>query len=419
MSLYGMMRTGASGMAAQANRLATVADNIANMNTTGYKRASTEFASMILESGEGSYVSGSVRTDVRYAISAEGTLSYTTSSTDLAVDGQGFFLVGGSAGEVYLTRSGSFVKDGSGRLVNAAGFYLMGYPLADGNPTVVANGYSGLEVINIGDLAMQANASTEGRFYVNLPYAADIVPAADLPSENNASGTTTYTGKTSLVAYDNVGNEIILDVYSTKTSANEWEVAVYNRADAASGGGFPYASGPLATETLTFDALGKVTGATTSLSIPIPNGETLELDMSQSSHLPETYSYQEADINGNAPSDVERIEVGNDGTVYAVFRNSARVATHKIPLATVTSPDNLQPLPGNIYAPSADSGDVRVGFAGEGGLGAIASGALEQSTVDLASELTAMIESQRNYTANSKVFQTGADLMDVLVNLKR
>jgi flagellar hook protein FlgE len=164
--------------------------------------------------------------------------------------------------------------------------------------------------------------------------------------------------------------------------------------------------------------MGKLTG-TTSLSIAIPNGQTLTLDMSQSTHLPGSYSYSEADINGNAPSDVERIEFAADGTLYAVFRNSARVATHKIPLATVTSPDNLQSLPGNVYAPSANSGDVRVGFAGEGGLGDIASGALEQSTVDLASELTAMIESQRNYTANSKVFQTGADLMDVLVNLKR
>ncbi len=416
MSLYGMMRTGASGMAAQANRLATVADNIANMNTTGYKRASTEFASMILESGEGSYVSGSVRTDVRYAISAEGTHSYTTSATDLAIDGQGFFLVGGSGGQVYLTRAGSFVPDGQGRLVNAAGYYLMGYPLTDGGPTDVANGYAALQVINIGELAMQANASTEGRFYVNLPYNADVV-TADLPSSNDPAAV--FTAMTSLVSYDNVGNEIILDVYSTKTGPTTWEIAVYDRATAAAGGGFPYSSGPLETETLTFDAMGKLTGGTTSLSIPIPNGQTLTLDMSQSTHLPGSYSYSVADINGNAPSDVERIEFASDGTLYAVFRNSARVATHKIPLATVTSPDNLQSLPGNVYAPSANSGDVRVGFAGDGGLGNIASGALEQSTVDLASELTAMIESQRNYTANSKVFQTGADLMDVLVNLKR
>ena len=416
MSLYGMMRTSASGMAAQANRLATVADNIANMSTTGYKRASTEFSSMILESGGGSYTSGSVRTDVRYGISTEGTLAYTTSTTDLAVDGQGFFLVGGNSGQIYMTRAGSFVPDGSGRLVNAAGMYLMGYPLTNGNPSVVANGYNGLEVINLGSLALQANPSTAGEFYVNFPLNADDVAPADLPS----AGGTAYTAKTSLRTFDNLGNEVIVDVYSSKVATGEWEISVYNRADASANGGFPYSSPPLATETLLFDASGQVdTAGATGLSIPIPGGGTVELDMSQSSQLAADYSVREASIDGNAPSDVDRVEFSETGVVYAVFMNGARVATHRIPLATVNSPDNLQPLPGNVYAPSADSGDVRVGFPGDGGLGVIASQALEQSTVDLATELTAMIESQRNYTANSKVFQTGADLMDVLVNLKR
>jgi flagellar hook protein FlgE len=419
MSLYGMMRTSASGMAAQANRLATVADNIANMSTVGYKRASTEFASMILESSEGSYVSGSVRTDVRYAISQQGTIAYTTSSTDLAVDGNGFFLVGGGDDQIYMTRAGSFVKDGEGRLVNAAGYYLMGYPLTNGDPTVVANGYAGLEVINIGDLALQANPTTQGNFYLNLPVNADPVPAANLPSVTSGAGAQ-FTAKSSLVMYDNVGNEVILDVYSSKVADNEWEVTVYNRADAAATGGFPYSSAALTTVTLEFDpTTGQLNGAATSLTIPVPNGQSVVLDMSQSSELAANYTVLTAEADGNAPSSVDKVEFSSDGVLYAVFTNGARVATHRIPLATVASPDNLQPLPGNVYTPSADSGNVQVGFAGEGGFGKIATSAVEQSTVDLAAELTAMIESQRNYTANSKVFQTGADLMDVLVNLKR
>ena len=95
------------------------------------------------------------------------------------------------------------------------------------------------------------------------------------------------------------------------------------------------------------------------------------------------------------------------------------MATYKIPLADVPSPDNLTVAAGNVYVPSTESGAVQVGFSTSGGLGTIVSGALESSTVDLASELTAMIESQRSYTANSKVFQTGSELLDVLVNLKR
>src|SRR3954454_6127973 len=102
MSLYGIMRTGVSGMAAQSNKLSTVSDNIANVNTTGYKRASTEFSSLILKSGSGNYDSGSVETTVRYAIGDQGSLQFTTSATDLAVQGNGYFVVQNSSGSNYL-----------------------------------------------------------------------------------------------------------------------------------------------------------------------------------------------------------------------------------------------------------------------------------------------------------------------------
>ncbi len=416
MGLYGMMRTSVSGMAAQANRLSTVADNIANSSTTGYKRASTEFSSLVLESGGSAYESGSVETRVRIGISEQGTFKFTTSVTDLAVKGNGFFLVNNESGQTYLTRAGSFVKDGNGDLVNAAGYRLMGYSLAPGAPPPVANGTAGLEVVNIGALALQSDPSTAGNLFVNLPSNAAI--ETDLPSGN--AGTAVYTAKTSLVTYDNLGNEVTLDVYMTKTAAETWEVAVYNQADATSGG-FPYASAALVTETLTFDpTTGQLDGSSpTSLDIPIPNGATVTLDMSQSSQLAADYTVLDAAVNGNAPSEVERVEIDDDGTLYAVFENGARLATYRIPLANVASPDNLQPLAGNVFASSVDSGDVQVGFAGEGGFGTMVSAALEQSTVDLASELTAMIELERNYTANSKVFQTGSELMDVVVNLKR
>jgi flagellar hook protein FlgE len=419
MGLYGMMRTSVSGMAAQANRLSTVADNIANSSTAGYKRASTEFSSLVLESGGSGYESGSVETRVRIGVSEQGTFKFTTSVTDLAVKGSGFFLVGNENGQTYLTRAGSFVKDGSGDLINAAGYRLMGYSLAPGAPTPVANGTAGLAVVNIGALALQSDPSTEGNLFVNLPSNAGI--ETDLPSGNAA--TAVYTAKTSLVTYDNLGNEVTLDVYMTKTNDNEWEVAVYNQADAdPTSQGFPYANGQLnAPTTLLFDpTTGQLDGSSpTSLDITIPNGGTVALDMSQSSQLATDYTLLDAAVNGNAPSEVERVEIDDDGTLYAVFENGARLATYRIPLANVASPDNLQPLAGNVFAPSVDSGDVQVGFAGEGGFGTMVSSALEQSTVDLASELTAMIESERNYTANSKVFQTGSELMDVVVNLKR
>ena len=126
MSISGMMRTSASGMAAQSSRLGTVSDNIANASTHGYKRAFTEFSTVVLESGSSSYVPGSVDVQVRYGITQQGGFDYTTSKTDLAVSGEGFFLVNDGSGVTYLTRAGSFVKAANGDLVSAAGITLHG-----------------------------------------------------------------------------------------------------------------------------------------------------------------------------------------------------------------------------------------------------------------------------------------------------
>jgi flagellar hook protein FlgE len=417
MGITGMMRTSSSGMAAQSNRLSTVADNIANVNTTGYKRAYTEFSSFIPPS-TAEYVSGSVNTAIRHGISKQGNFLATTSVTDLAVNGDGFFLVSDANDQPFLTRAGSFVKNGDGELINAAGFRLLGYSLANGSPPVVANGTTGLKAIDIGSLALQAVPSTDGTFFVNLPSAAAI--ETDLPSTN--SPTAVYTAKTSLVAIDNLGAEVTLDVYSTKTADDTWEVTVFDRSQATAGSNpFPYASGPLATVTLTFDpANGQLDSTSpTSITVPVPNGNNLVIDLSQTSQLAADYSVIEAKVNGSAPAAVDHIEISDDGVLSAVYENGTRVATYQIPLAKVASPDNLNTLPGDVYQTSNDSGDMQIGFAGTASLGLIESSTLEQSTVDLASELTLMIEAEKNFQVNSKVFQTGSDLLDVIVNLKR
>lgn len=416
MGLYGMMRTSSSGMAAQANRLGTVADNIANSSTTGYKRASTEFSSLILQSGTSEYVSGSVETVIRRSVSEQGAFKFTTSQTDLAVKGNGFFVVEGPNGQSYLTRAGSFVKDGEGNLVNAAGFKLKAYDLSAGTE-VVANSPSGLSVVNVDGFALQAHGSTEGQLQVNLPSSADVVAPGSLPSTNDPDAA--YTGKTSIVGYDNLGNQVTLDVYSAKSADGTWEVSVYDHANASAEGGFPYTSGPIATETLTFEDGHFAASSPKSLSFTMPGGDAFTLDMSETTQLATDYTVMNATADGNSPSEVDSVQIDDDGTLYAVFKNGERVAAYRIPLADVPSPDNLEALAGNVYAMSPESGDLRIGFAGAGGFGTMVSSALEQSTVDLASELTTMIESERNYTANSKVFQTGAELMDVLVNLKR
>ena len=421
MSIFGIMRTGVSGMAAQGSKLGAVSDNIANVNTVGYKRASTEFSSLISEGNHSEYNSGGVETTTRYAISDEGLIMGSTSKTDLAIKGNGFFVVTDAGGTPYMTRAGAFVKNGSHELVNSAGFYLMGYPIQNGQPTVVANSLDGLERINLANVAYEATPTTSGSLKGVLDSNAAVIPAATLPSANVAGST--YSSKASIVTYDNLGNKQMLDVYMAKTGTapDAWQAAIFDQSTATAGG-FPYGaagSAPLTTATLTFDGTGQLTTAPANFAIAIPGGATATIDFSQVSQVATGETALELAVNGNAPSAVDTVEIADDGTVYAVFENGARRATYRIPLATVPSVDQLTPQSGNVYSISDKSGDVIVGFPETGSFGSIRAGALEQSNVDLATELTAMIESQRSYTANSKVFQTGSEILDVLVNLKR
>ena len=418
MSLYGVMRTSTSGMNAQSTRISAVAENVANANTNGYKAIRTEFASYFISGNVSNYNSGYVDVNLHRMVGNQGTLAATTSLTDLAIQGEGFFIVRDSNGQNMLTRAGSYQKNADGELINTAGFKLLGYPISSANGGIVVNGFAGLEPITFDSVALSARPTTTGLLQTNLPATADVVPAADLPSANTAGSS--YTSKTSMVVYGNLGEEIMLDIYMSKTAAEEWEVAVYDRSQAGANG-FPYTAGPLSTETLQFDPSNGHLATTSAddISIAVPGGQALVLDLSKTSQLAAGFSVQDADVDGNKASAADLVEIADDGTVYVAFEDGTRVAKYRIPLATVPSPDNLEAISGNAFGITMRSGDFRIGFSGQGGLGAIASGVLEQSTADIASEFTDMIDAQRGYTANSKVFQTGAELMDVLVNLKR
>ncbi|MBA4795893.1 MAG: flagellar hook protein FlgE [Rhizobiales bacterium] len=401
MSLYGTMRTGVSGMNAQSNRLSTVADNIANSSTVGYKKASVQFSSMILPTTNGAYNSGGVETDVRYSISSQGTFSYTTSTTDLAINGDGFFIVKGDDGTPYLTRAGSFVLQDDGTLKNTAGYTLQGYEYdSNVDPTIVVNGFDGLEPVDLSGSGISAVASTSGALNVNLPNSLAV-------GEQKT---------TSLKVYDSQGTSRLITFTYEKTADNEWEVSAVE-AD----GGTTVVTPTL----LQFDTDGNlVSPVPAQLDILTYNiaGATVEniaLDIGNTTQLASDFSVEEGEVDGNAASKVKGYEIDDKGIVSIAYENGDLVPKFRVALASVQSPDNLNPVAGNMYTQSNDSGVVILGYAGSSGFGTILSGALEDSNVDVAEELTAMIESQRNYTANSKVFQTGSELMEVLVNLKR
>ncbi|MGV1751140.1 flagellar hook protein FlgE [Agrobacterium sp. CG674] len=422
MSLFGTMKTAVSGMGAQANKLGTVGDNIANSGTTGYKSASTAFSSLVLSSTGGNYNSGGVMTSVNYSISQQGALQSTQSSTDLAIDGDGFFVVQDPAGNVFLTRSGSFTADEDGFLVNDAGFTLLGYEYTGQTPTTVINSYDGLVPVNVSANGMTATASTTGSLTGNLSDSAPV--ATDLPGDNTADVVVDQISvlKTSVTGYDPLGNEIKYDFYFAKTDEGEWEVTVYDAKFATAPGGFPYTEAPVAgPESLSYDDLGKMLNDPKTILIDDANNNTqITVDLSGMTQLAaEKSTISKGGVNGNPAEEVQSISINADGTVYATYAKSAARALFQIPLADVASPDNLTVLSGNVFQTSSESGVVTLGFAGQTGFGSIASKQLESSNVDIATELTEMIQAQRSYTANSKVFQTGSDLMDVLINLVR
>jgi flagellar hook protein FlgE len=160
------------------------------------------------------------------------------------------------------------------------------------------------------------------------------------------------------------------------------------------------------------------TAGSDKLNFTIPNGQSLSLDLSGMTQLASGYNVNTANVNGNAPSSVTGVTVGTDGTLSFQYANGQTVSAYQIPLVNVSSPDNLQAVSGNAYQVNLNSGPMQIGTAGQAGYGAIQSSSLESSTVDLASELTAMVNAQSAYQANSKSFQTGATLLDILNNLK-
>lgn len=401
-----LFNTSVMGMSAQTDWLAAISKNIANSNTAGYKNARTDFLTVL--NGYDS-VGGGVTTVTRNEVSLRGSPLTTGTDTDLAISGDGFFLVSNDAGQTFLTRAGNFIPDAQGRLVNSAGYYLMGYDskLGTSGP---------LSTIQVDKNKMYSSPTTQGTFGANLPSNSSVVPAANLPSTNSAGAQ--FAGKSSLTVYDNLGNAVVLDLYFAKTGANTWEMTAYNHADAGAGGSFPYASGALTTQTLTFSATDGSLTSPSSISLNVPGGGAMSLNLSKMTQLGGGYTPTDNNADGYAASTISGIHVGKTGTLSYQLENGKLISAYEIPLGKVASPDNLTSETGNVYSANAESGQLFIGAAGSTGYGTILGSSLEGSTVDLASQLSSMIVAQRSFTANSQVFQVASDIMQVLTNLK-
>src|SRR6202046_4820773 len=193
-----ILNTSVSGMQANSNWLSSISQNVANANTTGYKNVETDFASLVDQIDNGNADFGGVSTSQVSLNSLQGSVVSTSTPTDLAVQGAGFFIVSDSSGTLYLTRNGSFTPDASGNLVNSAGYYLMASNVQNGVTPLAANSLTGLQKVHVVNAGQPPTATTSATLTANLPSTATPVAAANLPSANSASAT--YTEATSLVA---------------------------------------------------------------------------------------------------------------------------------------------------------------------------------------------------------------------------
>ncbi len=413
-STFNLFNTSIMGMGAQSSALANISENIANANTVGYKDASTNFLTVLNGLQSNDNPGGGVTTTSQYSVASQGALTQTTSPTDLAIQGGGFFVVQNTAGQTLLTRAGSFTPDAQGRLVNAAGNYLMAIPNSSGSSVATNASLSSMSVVQIPTNKLFANASTSGTLSVNL----DSQPPTTNGYTGGAPASGNYTYTTSLVAYDNLGTAQTLSVYygvtpataataTTPATPATTTMAIYDPTGAQLG----------STQTLAFDANGQLTGPS-SVSVPVTGGATLNLSIAGTTELASAFAVNSSTVNGNAPSSIASVQVGTDGAMSYLLGNGQTIPAYTIALANVASPTNLASQSGDTFSQTTQSGQIFVGAAGTGSLGNIQSSELESSTVDLATELSNMIIAQRSFTANSQVFQVSSDILQVLNNLK-
>ena len=433
MSLYSALNAGVSGLSAQATAMATVADNITNINTVGYKSEEAQFRTLV-SGGKlaSSYAAGGVAAAPQALISKQGVLQASGSLTDLGISGAGFFVTrdgtGPDAGVSY-TRSGSFKPDDQGFLSNASGYYLQGWRL-DNTGQFVNNGSLGsLTPVRVSELTGTATPTTRIEMRINLQ-STQAASTAAYAVGNMATGTITPHFSRSAQVFDAQGGAHDVTLGFLKTGPNTWLSEIY----AVPASSVTAAGGVLASGTVKFNPDGSLdrAGSSPALFAPLTIGWTnsagsapVQLKLGSNGGLDGLTQFGGASalisssVDGGMLGNVASVQISKDGIVSAVFDNGTTRAVFQLPLATVQNPDGLTRLPGNNYALSDQSGNVAINTPGALGAGSISASTLEASTVDLAQEFTNMIRFQRAYSASSKIITTVDEMLQEVSALKR
>jgi len=417
--MFTSFSTALSALSAHSTAIDVVGNNLANLNTPGFKTSVVSFHDLVTQSlGAGlgeTQVGFGVGRPITIRQFSQGAIQSSSGALDAAIQGDGFFIVQDDSGALLYTRGGNFQVDKAGNLLTSTGERIQGWTTLD--PTtgeVVTSGAISDITVPIGTLKAPTT-STQFSFDLNLNAAASAGPPAD-------------TFSTAIEVYDSLGTSHVVTVQFTKTgTANEWDYSV-SVPDADLTAAFTPVTG-----TLTFDANGTLTSPAATDTMPqiditgLADGAN---DMSLTWNLydglmPRITQYSQPSSvsanaqNGSPAAQLVRVGLSNGGQILAQYSNGEQAVVGQVAMASIRNPESLIAMGNNNYQLSARSALPAIGLPGTGGRGSILGGAVEYSTVDIAKEFTNLIVLQRGYQANTRVVTAVDELSQETINLKR
>jgi flagellar hook protein FlgE len=427
--------TSVSGLSGAQTELATLANNIANVGTNGFKRSRVAFGDIIANSPlqNASRVVGS-GTIVRGIIQQfrQGPMESTESTLDLAISGQGFFAVKGFDGDALtsFTRNGSFAVSADRYVVDNAGRRLQLFPTTN-EGGIVSSDLGATVSARLPLASGQPQATGAIKLAVNLPADAAVIPdkpiyTAATPYAFNANDPSTFNHSTSVTIYDSLGNPLAANIFYVKTGVpsvanptHRWLAHVLigtNELEVGGVRGIP----------LTFDTGGVLTAPTAPYQfdslLPASGSQPIALSVDHgiaTTQQSGTFSRATIEQDGFTSGQLESVAVDSSGALRAAFSNGEVQTLGKVAVAIFANPQGLKQTGDTSYAATPDSGPAITGEAGRGGIGSILSGSLERSNVDLTLELVGLIAAQRNFQANAKAMETDSTLLQTIINLRQ
>lgn len=397
-----------SGLSAAQSDLAATANNIANSETSGFKESRAQFAELFSVSQYGvsaTQTGNGVRVSSVAQQFTQGDIESTGSSLDLAISGNGFFVLSDNGARVF-TRSGAFKTDSSGYVVNDSGQYLQVYPATNNNNFNTST----LTNIQLTTSDSAPSATTTASLIYNLP--SDAAQPTVTPFD--PSDTDSYNKSTTLTVYDSLGAAHTASMYFVKeAAAGDWTSYLYVDGTSVGSQALSYSS----TGTLTFPANGKVDFGTYT---PTTGADPLDVtfDLSDSTQYGSTFAVNSITQDGYTTGSLVGISVDSSGIVQARFTNGRSISLGQVAIANFPSEQGLQSLSDTSWGETYASGQPLYGQAGTANFGLFQSGSLEKSNVDVTTQLVNMITAQRYFQANAQMISTEDQITQTIINIR-